>query len=201
MSEPRQLATISSYEDLLALMRSRVPELGLNYAILAARTGFTDTYPTKVLGCGGISRSYDKNGKLRRSTQRGFSPPAFDAFVYALCFDLIAVENPQRVAELRAWLERKSEGRKRTVETPPIGSTPKATWLITPKKSPWMNKRRNEKLSPEKRREIALNAIRTRWERKRDQLASALVLPNGSKAKGGALLDKVKPSSSRDVNS
>jgi hypothetical protein len=159
------LGMVSSYEDLLMIMRAQVPALGINYGILDGRAGFTETYTTKILGSGGITRTRDQNGKLRRSTQRGLSPQAFDAFLEVLCIDLVAVQNPERVAKLKAWLEQHGEARKRNVNMPPIGSMPRATWLITPKKSIWLNKRRNEKLTPERRSEISRNAAKKRWSK------------------------------------
>lgn len=167
MTEPRQIAVVRSYDELLAVMRQRVGELGINYAILDDITKFTDTYSTKILGHGGITRSRDGNGKLKRGTQRGLSPQAFDAYVQALCFDLVAVENPERVRKVKAWLAAKLEGREGSIRELPMRRIRLATWLFTPKKSIWLNKMRKDKLSPEQRSESARTAARARWQKPR----------------------------------
>lgn len=167
MTEPRQIAVVRSYDELLAVMRQRVAELGINYQILDDVTCFTDSYSTKVLGRGAITRSRDDTGKLKRGTQRGLSPQAFDSFVGALGFDLVAVENPERTEKLRVWLIKRETKPKLAARMLPIGRMRTATWLITSKKSPWLNKLRNDKVPPEKRQEIARHASKARWRKHR----------------------------------
>ena len=42
------IATIQSYDDLLAACRAQVARLGINYQILDIAAGFTDGYTTKL---------------------------------------------------------------------------------------------------------------------------------------------------------
>ena len=43
------IATIQSYDDLLAACRAQVARLGINYQILDIAAGFTDGYTTSVV--------------------------------------------------------------------------------------------------------------------------------------------------------
>lgn len=169
MTEPRQIGLVRSYDELLAVMRQRVGELGINYAILDDITKFTDTYSTKILGHGGITRSHDGDGKLKRGTQRGLSPQAFDAYVQALCFDLVAVENPERVHKVKAWLERNLEKRVGpTLMLNGVGHRPIVIRLSLRrmKKLAKMScAGRMKKIPPDKRSEIARNAAKARWHK------------------------------------
>jgi hypothetical protein len=91
------VARISSYDDLLAACRERVKALGVNYTLCDLRAGFTVGYLTKLL----LHEQRNPTGKRR--TRRGFTPQSFDAYLAALGLDLVAVENPEKVAALRRW--------------------------------------------------------------------------------------------------
>ena len=108
------IATIQSYDDLLAACRRQVARLGINYQILDIAAGFGDGYSTKLFA---LSEYSSKGG---RRSKRHFSPESFDAYVEALGVDLVMVENPEKVAKLRSFCENKylaREGPIRSVAT------------------------------------------------------------------------------------
>ena len=80
------IATISSYDDLLAACRRQVARLGLNYQILDQVAGYGDGYATKLLA----HSEYSTTGGRR--TKRHFSPQSFDAYLAALGLELVAIE-------------------------------------------------------------------------------------------------------------
>ena len=61
----------NSYESLIAVCRTQVRALGINYAILDVAAGFTDGYAAKLLG----HSEYCSSGGRR--TKRHFSPKSF----------------------------------------------------------------------------------------------------------------------------
>ena len=95
------IATIQSYDDLLAACRAQVQRLGINYQILDIAAGFGDGYATKLL-C--ASEHCSTGG---RRTKRHFSPQSFDAYMEALGVDLVLVENPDKIARLKSFMEAK----------------------------------------------------------------------------------------------
>jgi hypothetical protein len=96
------LARVQSYDDLLAACRQRVKALGVNYTIIDDLAGYGTGYLAKLL------LHTDRNASGKRRTRRGFTPQSLDAYLAALGLDLVAVENPERVARLRAWQETNS---------------------------------------------------------------------------------------------
>jgi hypothetical protein len=92
---------VSSYEDLVAACRAQVQALGINYTILDSVAGFTEGYAAKLLG----HSEYCSTGGRR--TKRHFSPDSFDAYLAALGFDLVLVENADKVTRLKAFMESK----------------------------------------------------------------------------------------------
>ena len=95
------VATIQSYDDLLAACRRQVAALGINYTILDQVAGFTDGYSSKLLA---HSEHCSTGG---RRTKRHFSPESFDAYMAALGLKLVAVEDPDKVARLKSFCESK----------------------------------------------------------------------------------------------
>ena len=67
----RAIAVVDSYESLIAVCRTQVRALGINYAILDVAAGFTDGYAAKLLG----HSEYCSSGGRR--TKRHFSPESF----------------------------------------------------------------------------------------------------------------------------
>jgi hypothetical protein len=105
------LATVSSYEDLIAACRKRVVELGMNYAILDVVAGFAEGYSAKLFG----RSEYSAAG--RRRTKRHFSPISFDAYLEALGIDLVVVENPDKAGRIREILAHKMLYREAPLRT------------------------------------------------------------------------------------
>ena len=104
-------AVVGSYDELLAAVRARVADLGINYQILDLVAGFTDGYSTKLLA----HSEYSSNGGRR--TKRHFSPESFDAYMEALGLELHVVENPVKTARLKAFCENKYLAREGPVRT------------------------------------------------------------------------------------
>jgi hypothetical protein len=91
-----------------------VRTLGLNYSILDTVAGFTDGYTAKLLG----HSEYCSSGGRR--TRRHFSTESFDAYLAGLGLKLIVVEDAERIARLKAFMESKllaREGPIRSVAT------------------------------------------------------------------------------------
>jgi hypothetical protein len=105
------IARIDSYDSLLAACRAQVARLGINYQILDIAAGFTDGYSTKLLA----HSEYSTTGGRR--TKRHFSPQSFDAYVEALGVDLVMVENPEKVARLKAFCANKYLSREGPVRS------------------------------------------------------------------------------------
>ena len=105
------IARIDSYESLLAACRARVAQLGINYQILDIAAGFGDGYSTKLLA----HSEYSATGGRR--SKRHFSPESFDAYMSALGLELVAVENPDKVAKLKAFCESKYLAREGPIRT------------------------------------------------------------------------------------
>lgn len=91
-SERRELGTIRSYSDLLAAFRAQVANLNINYAMLDELAGYTSTYSTKVLAA---------------DPARHFSADLFNAYLEALCIDLVAYHNPKKHEKLREKFKHK----------------------------------------------------------------------------------------------
>jgi hypothetical protein len=164
-AEPRQIAVVRDYLGLIEALRARVLELGINYTILGQRTGFGESVTSKHFATFHYTKHADETGKKVRPTKRYFGEDGFDAYLPGLAVKLIVVEDTEELEKLRAWMKRneiKPNSRKRVL---PIGSMPRATWLISRKRSPWLNKLRNEKVPADRRKEIARTAALKRWKK------------------------------------
>ena len=63
--------------------------------------GYADGYATKLLG------PSEYCSTVGRRTKRHFSPESFNAYVEALGVDLLMVENPDKVARLKSFMQAK----------------------------------------------------------------------------------------------
>ena len=161
--EPKQLGVIRSMDDLEQLCRLQVGALQITYAILDQYTGFTDAYFSKLLA----ASPYSINGK--RGAKRGFSSSSFDAAMIGCCFDLIAVENPEKVERLREWMAKKMQKRMAgdrmlsAASHKPI--TIKLSLRHMRKLGKLGGKARLKKISTRKRRLLAKHAAKMRWSK------------------------------------
>jgi hypothetical protein len=92
-----ELGVVRCYRDLLKAMRAQVANLNINYATLDDLAGYTSTYSTKILA---------------ELPARHFTPQSLDAYLGALCIDLIAVHNPEKFAKLQEKYGNKLEQRQ-----------------------------------------------------------------------------------------
>lgn len=169
MTDERRIAIVQSASDLRAAMRAQVGSLNLTYAVLDQIAGYTDTYSTKMLA---------------ECAQRHFSEESFDAYLGALCIDLIAVHSPEKESRLRALLKKKLiADRERPMPAP--GTHEVLTFRISRRKLRRMarlgGKKRAEKMTPKQRSKSARKAAMA-MHRKRRRLArratpSAKLLP------------------------
>ena len=112
MPEPAPSVTpIATYDDLLSACRRQVAALGMNYQILDEVAGFCDGYTSKLFA----ASEYSSNGGRR--SKRHFSPESFDAYMEALGLRLVAVEDPDKVAKLKAFCESKYLAREGPIRT------------------------------------------------------------------------------------
>lgn len=104
------LGVVGTYEELIAICREQVQRLNINYQILDIAAGFNSGYATKLFAVS----DYSSGGGRR--TKRYLSGDSFDAYLEALGLDLVVVENPAKVARLKAFTRSKllmREGPKR----------------------------------------------------------------------------------------
>ncbi len=162
MTEPRQIAVVDSDDDLSAVCRRQAVALGVTYGTLDRYTAFTTDFWSKKLA---IS-AYSSTGK--RGTKRGWSGEAFQAALVAFCFDLVAVENPQKVAKLKAWMEKNLEnpGNRNYMRTADAhGAVVLKFSRKHMKKLSKLATEGRKKIPLWKRRALARKAGRARWRR------------------------------------
>jgi hypothetical protein len=190
MAEPQRLAVVLSDDDLSALCRAQAAALRVTYGTLDRYSGFTEGFWSKKL-------QTDTSSTGKRTSKRGWSSESFQASPAAFCFKLIAVHDPEAEAKLRAWMEQRLEqpagasslliaGTKEAVVfrfsrkymRKLSRSAARARKNIPRWKRKQMarkaNRARNEKLSANRRREIAKAATEARWERVRAETCQAL---------------------------
>lgn len=141
MTEPRVIAVVREYQDLIAACRVRMTELGITFATLDEVSGVQVGYSAKLIG---------------PTPCKNIGPMSFGSLVGALRMKLVAVEDEDALATLNRRLEK----RLRPARILRIGSIP---WLITPLRAQELNKTRTNKLSAKRRKEIGRKAIKSRW--------------------------------------
>jgi len=165
MLDERALATVTNYDELIEALRARVAELGITNATLEVITGLPDGYVAKVLGAG---------------RTRNLGALSFGLIFQGLGLRFAVFEDAAATEKMRPrWTQRK--------KAPPLVAMaripPRATWLFTPRSGRKAAKARAEKLSPDMRRAIGLNAIQVRWGRHR---AKKRLRAQGAKQQAGA---------------
>jgi len=153
MLDERALATVRDYDGMIAAIRARMLEIGVTNETVDALTGLAGGYVGKLLAPSRI---------------RNLGPHSLGAMLQSLGLKLIVVEDAETSKKMRPrWTQRK--------KAPPVVAmariAPRATWLFTPRSGRKAAKARAEKLSPDMRRAIGLNAINTRWRRQREKEA------------------------------
>ncbi len=147
--EPRQFDT---YQGLLAICRARVVELNWNYTTLDVAAGYTESYSTKLLA---------------DNPQRHFSPESFDAYLGALCFDLVAIPNPEKLKKLQEKLKHKLVERKAPKYVLTAAQHSPIIFKLSRRHMKKIAKlsaaARMVKIPKKRRRQIARKAARARW--------------------------------------
>jgi hypothetical protein len=148
MIEPRQLATLRTYDDLVQVIRARRDELNVPHEIIDDVAGLPGGYTSKLLTPRPI--------KL-------IGPISWHVFE-ALGISLVAIENAAALARSRRshkWRNRR-QGQMLAMQ-----NYPQVRGRITTENAAEMARKRAAALSPRKRRAIARKAARARWQRPR----------------------------------
>ena len=143
MTEPRALAIVREYDDLIAAVRARMAELEMTFDILDHRSGVQVGYSAKILG---------------PTPTKRFGPVSLGCVLGALRMKMILVEDPNAMRNYRLRME------KRRMAKPmlPAVACPNC---LTPERSRKLNDARMQKVSPERRKRSASIAARARWGR------------------------------------
>lgn len=114
--EAQSLGVVASYDELLAICRRQVQELNFNYEMLDIAAGFNVGYASKLFA----GSEHCASGGRR--TKRYLSGASFDAYLAALGLELVVVQNPAKVAKVKAFCAGKllkREGPARSVASDP----------------------------------------------------------------------------------
>jgi hypothetical protein len=149
---PRKLAVVHSYYDLVDAFRARVLELGTDFEEIDRVAGYADTYTSKLLSPRPI---------------RNFGEVSLGSMLGALGLVLTVEEDtPAAAAKARARLKQRVFA---SVTTQPKNApvTFRLSRAFFRKISKKAAAARMQKVSPERRREIARNASLKRWHKPR----------------------------------
>jgi hypothetical protein len=134
------LHRICCYNDLVAALRARQASLGLADEVLDDVAGLTKGHTNKVLG---------------PSRERGIGASTFEAYAIALAFDLLMVENPDKLARMRPYYEGRKESNARVNH--PIGNVVLSRAMTKLRKEGW------GKIPAEQRSAYARRIANARW--------------------------------------
>lgn len=147
------LATISGYHGLIAALRARKDALGMSDKDLDEICNWPDGTVSKYLA---------------RGAKKMLGSISMGKILRGLGLDLIAIENPERTAQLRAVLEPREQAQVRHND---VVSAAKHPIVIVEFSRQHMKKlgklggnARNRKLSRRRRRAIARKGANARWE-------------------------------------
>lgn len=150
MTEPRRLAVVRSYTEMVEALRARCDELQIPHAVVDAIAGLQDGYTSKVLS------PKPFNGK-------GLGPVSW-GILEVLGLRVMLVEDwagLQRMIRRPDWRERR-HARSASITA---SIAPTMGW-ITAENAGYLAKRRAEKLAPNRRAKIARKAAKARWSKK-----------------------------------
>ena len=150
MIEERRLGEIVDYDGMIAVVKSRMIELGITNDTLELITGLPDRYVAKLL-----------------SKSKNLGPMSFGVIVQGLGMKLAAIEDHAATQKMRSrWKHRKKAA--------PIAK-PLSSMTIIPDFNSFMRrlgkrggKARTANLSPTKRRRIARLGGLARWKVRRE---------------------------------
>ncbi len=140
MSDPRTLAIVREYSDLIAAIRARMDELELTFDILDHRSGVQVGYSAKILG---------------PTPTKSFGPVSLGCILGALRMKLIAIEDEDAAQSRHQKLER----RRMPANRPNV----RIPWLLTPLRARELNRIRWRTVSARERRRIAVALNKARW--------------------------------------
>jgi hypothetical protein len=153
-----RLATVTNYLGLIAALRARIAELGINYATVDVIAGWTDGYASKLLSPEPTPGS---------KTKRAMGPMAFDAALGALAVKLQVVSDAEQLRHIK-----RNHYFVHRVQAAPMHPTGKHDYVVLRKTNEMMrhmsslgNAARSQKLSPARRQAIARKAARARWRK------------------------------------
>jgi hypothetical protein len=145
MSDGAPIAEVRTYFELLAALRERVDELNVSGKTLDALSGLTDGYFQKLIGI---------------KPQRTLGPGMLDTVLATLGVKLLLIRDEEAEARLHATAAKLNQrlGERKGFQV----RRPK-TVVLTSASYRKLNRLRLERLSPERRSEIARQAAQARW--------------------------------------
>lgn len=157
-------APIRSMPELVDAIRRRRDELNISHETIDNIAGLQSGYTSKLLG---------------PIQLKGFSHMSLGAVLGALGIGLVVIEDPEATAKVQGrWQKRKRPQRLLPSITVSIENEVPATMQITPELQAQLrdptfmrsiglrgNLKRNERLSPWKRRVLARRAAKARWDK------------------------------------
>lgn len=141
MVEPRTLAIVREYDDLLAAVRARMDELELTFDLLDHRSGVQVGYSSKIIS---------------PRPSKTFGPVSWGAIMGALRLKLILVDDPDAAGNRLKKLEK----RRVAKNMPAMVSIP---WFFTPGDGRRLADLRLSKIPANRRSGYARKAARARW--------------------------------------
>jgi hypothetical protein len=151
-----RLATVTNYLGLIAALRARIAELGINYATVDTIAGWTEGYASKLLAPEPTPGS---------KTKRAMGPMAFDAALGALAVKLQVVSDTEQLRHIK-----RNHYFVHRVQAAPMHTSGQHDYVVLRKTNEMMRHMsqqaipaRMAKISPAKRRAIARKAARARW--------------------------------------
>lgn len=172
MSEPRQIAVVREYSELVDALRARALELNVSRSEIDAVSGLQSGYAAKLLAPVPI---------------RNIGPMSFGPLLQALGLSLIVVEDQ---GSKERFVDRMPNRRHRM---PSFGEHDiieyRKTRRALRKAGRLGAKKRNENLSEKRRQKLARNAARSRWRRIRETQRRAKAAARDAKASQAAALE------------
>lgn len=144
------IGEIRTYDDLHAVLRARVAELGVTREALDEIAGLPRGYTGKILGHGQVKR---------------VGPISLEPLLTALGLKLVAVDDEEAIARFGPVVEQHRTVRPRNFELGP--EVERRARELMHERAVSGGRARASKLTPEQRRQQASAAARGRWKRKR----------------------------------
>jgi hypothetical protein len=149
MTDPRTLAIVREYDDLIVAIRARMDELEMTFDILDHRSGVQAGYSAKILG---------------PTPSKCFGPVSLGCILGALGMKMVLLEDAAAAKNRRSKLEKRRVAKNMRPQPMQNGIFLR---FMTPLRARELNAIRWAKVPPHERRRIARKAAQARWRRAR----------------------------------